>query len=130
MTFLSENYRGPTKVFLCIILIAVCMVRITTSGKKVRSLSESILYDKSETHINTNDDTKMDIPIYTENETQIVGEETFAPHEIFEKRKSILKRGCSQLQKIQGIAQFLMNLYSLLEYNTYIQSSVPIGNKI
>lgn len=82
------------------------MVRITTSGKKVRSLSESILYEKSETHINTNDDTKMDTPIYTENETQIVGEETFAPHEIFEKRKSILKRGCSQLQKIQGIANF------------------------
>ena len=110
MIFLPENFRGPTKVFLCIILIAVCMVRITTSGKKVRSLSESVQYKNEDINLNT----QIEENIENKNLSKSYKEEKSDPLELFKKRKSILKNGCSQLEKIQGFyVKFIIKLYIL-----------------
>lgn len=110
MIFLPENFRGPTKVFLCIILIAVCMVRITTSGKKVRSLSESVQYGNENFDLNT----QIEENIENKNRSKSYEEEKNDPLELFKKRKSILKNGCSQLEKIQGFyVKFIIKLYLL-----------------
>lgn len=94
--FCREQCKSPVKGVLCIILLAVCILRISHFTKHTRSLGDSLsvqlLYDDDE---------------YTKDDYEILdlvdAADDVSVTEVFRQRVDILRRGCSQLKRIQQL---------------------------